>query len=328
MAWTVASRGLLARALAIWLGLVSPLLSEQLAKRLILKDGSYQLVSKWEVKGERVRYFSAERAEWEEVPNNLVDWTATEQFQKDRDARGSLPNSVALERESEAERTRQQARSPLVSPGLRLPSEATVVLFDQFKSQPQLAELEQSGAEITRRPSKSVLHGAINPVEGSRQNIELEGAHARVQAHLSRPAIYVNIDSGGDDSPSPEPAERPARPAADSPRDFRLVRLGARAGRRVVGEIKIGLSGTPTEQEEVVAVDTQPLTGGWVKLTPRADLALGEYAVVEMLGKEGMNTQVWDFGVNPAAAANPSAISSPTSPEEPGAAPPGKAQSD
>jgi hypothetical protein len=96
----------------------------------------------------------------------------------------------------------------------------------------------------------------------------------------------------------------------------------------VVGEIKIGLSGTPTEQEEVVAVDTQPLTGGWVKLTPRADLALGEYAVVEMLGKEGMNTQVWDFGVNPAAAANPSAISSPTSPEEPGAAPPGKAQSD
>jgi hypothetical protein len=77
----------------------------------------------------------------------------------------------------------------------------------------------------------------------------------------------------------------------------------------------------------MVAVDVQPLTGGWVKLTPRADLAVGEYAVVEMLGKEGMNTQVWDFGVNPAAAANPSVISPPASSEPSGAVPPGAAPS-
>jgi len=331
MAWTLASRRLAARALAIWLGLASPLLAEQLAKRLILKDGSYQLVTKWEVKGERVRYFSAERSEWEEVPNSLVDWAATEQFQKDRDARGSLPNSVALERETEAEGAREQARSPVVSPGLRLPSEATVVLFDQFNSQPQLAELEQSGVEVTRRPSKSVLHGAINPVAGAKQDIELEGLHARVQAHLPRPVIYVNTDLGGDKDPNPEPA-RSAGPAPPPPpgsgRDFRLVHLEPRAGRRVVGEIKIGLSGTPTEQEQLISVDTAPLSGGWVKLTPRADLAVGEYAVVEMLGNEGMNTQVWDFGVNPSAAANPSAILPVPAPEAPAPAPVGKAQSE
>src|SRR5207302_10731587 len=127
--------------LAALLLLALPTHAQQLAKRLILKDGSYQLVTKNEIKGERVRYYSAERGEWEEVPKSLVDWAATEKYEKDRAAGVASPEAAELDKQLEAERKEEEARSPKVAPGLRLPDDGGVLLLDTFQGQPQLNEI-------------------------------------------------------------------------------------------------------------------------------------------------------------------------------------------
>src|SRR5438477_1512937 len=135
---------------------------QELAKRLILKDGSYQTATKWEVKGDRVRYLSAERFEWEELPKNLVDWPATEKFNSAAD-KPDL-NVKAVTEEAEREHKQQEEASPEVAAGLRLPSAGGVFLLDTFSNSPQLAELVQTVGEINKQTSRNVLRAAINPL--------------------------------------------------------------------------------------------------------------------------------------------------------------------
>jgi hypothetical protein len=46
-------------------------------KKLVLKDGTYQMAREYAVEVDRVRYWSVERSQWEEIPSALVDWDAT-----------------------------------------------------------------------------------------------------------------------------------------------------------------------------------------------------------------------------------------------------------
>ena len=277
--------------------------AQQLAKRLILKDGSYQLTTKWEIKGDRVRYYSAERDDWEEVPKSMVDWDATEKFEKDRAAGKPAPETIELDKELEAERQADDAKSPHVAPGLRLPDEGGVVLLDTYQTLPQLVELEQSSGAVNKNAKGNILRAAVNPIASSKQSIEIPGLHAKIQSHTPRPAIYLNVASQelGD-------TEIPKSPGPELSWDrFRIVRAQEKQGKRVVGDIKIAVYGKVSQEQKFVPTNSGQLTGGWVKLTPTEDLPSGEYAVVEMLGKEGMNLYVWDFGVNPSAPANASA---------------------
>ncbi|MBV8052407.1 MAG: hypothetical protein JOZ80_14540, partial [Acidobacteriaceae bacterium] len=287
--------------------------AQDLSGRLILKDGSYQLATKWEVKGDRVRYLSSERNEWEEVPNSLVDWAATEKYEKDRAAGVPSPEAIELDKEVAAERAAEEARSPLVAPGLHLPEDGSIVLLDTYQSQPELVELQQNGGELNRNRKANVLHAAINPIASSKQTIELDGPHAPVQAHTNVPSIYVNLEQGQDGGANGGFSEQPQQPRQPQPPQqpwdrFHIVRAKTKNGKRIVGNIKISMIGKVSQEQSLVPTTSQQLTGGWVKITPNAALEPGEYAVVELLGKEGMNTFVWDFGVNPSAGANSAAL--------------------
>ena len=92
------------------------------------------------------------------------------------------------------------------------------------------------------------------------------------------------------------------------------MRVQEKNGKRVLGDIKVAVYGKVSQEQKLVPTTAQQLTGGWVKITPTVALTPGEYAVVEMLGKEGMNLYVWDFGVNPKAPINGAAWR-PTQPE-------------
>jgi hypothetical protein len=278
------------------------------ARRLILKDGSYQSVTKYEIHGDRVRYFSAERGEWEEVPNALIDWDATDKFEQGRLQGKPAPEAVELDKELEAERKAEQARSPQVAPGLRLPDEGGIFLLDTYQNRPQLSELQQSGGELEKNTKSNILRAAINPLAGVKQTIELPGAHARIQSHTTVPSLYINIDANEGAPASLQAATGEPPPLAPSKSDrFKIIRIEVKGGKRVAGAIKIAVTGKMKTDERFVAATVTTMTGGWVKLTPTEPLTAGEYAIAEMLGKEGMNLYVWDFGVNPAAPANPSA---------------------
>ncbi len=293
-----------------------PTPAQEGARRLILKDGSYQLVTKYEVKGDRVRYYSTEREDWEELPNSLVDWPATEKYQKDRAADASVPEAVELDKELARDEALAEARLPEVAPGLRLPENQGVFLLDNFQGEPQVNELQQTAGDVNRNTKGNIFRGAINPVAGLKQTIELDGAHAKIQAHVAVPSIYINVDGevpGGPEAahsdstkPQVQQPQQPQQPEqAIVPFDrFRIVHTEVKGGKRIVGSVKRQVTGKISEDQHLIKATTTRVTGGWLKVTPTETLAPGEYAIVEMMPKEGMNLDVWDFGVNPKAPAN------------------------
>lgn len=318
-----------------------PVFAQQNPERLILKDGSFQNVTKWEVHGDRVRYYSAERYTWEELPNQLVDWAATEKYNKERT---SLRSEVVEEAAKEADAA--EPPPPMPAPGLYLPDGGGVFLLDTYQNQQQLVELTQDSGELNKHTGKNILRAAINPLAlSSKQTVELKGAHAQTQAHVTQPVIYLDVDTGGANSQTPaqnikvapaasptptttgglgsapslgpgassgkaSPANQPAAPssAAISNADhFRIVRMEQRKDSRILGNVNVAIYGKVSQKENWAQTVSQPVGGNWIKLTPAQPLQPGEYAVVELLDKGQVNLFVWDFGVNPTAPANANA---------------------
>ncbi len=303
-----------------------PGLAQVANQRLILKDGSYQVVTKYQRLGDRVRYFSAERGQWEEVPAALVDWAATAQWAKDHapgaQAAPPPPASPAIPEAAEIDKEEQhaRARTPDVSPGLRLPDQDGVWALDTFQDQPELVALAQNSGSVDRQTGHNVLRATLNPIGGIKQSVHIPGAESKVKLHVNDPAFYISI-LGADDNEADSSAvtvdthglgsdkDKNSLSSANSQYAIVRVRSNFKKDYRVVSDVKIGVAGKVTQTEDVIPTTVQTLPGNrWMKVTPAQPLTIGDYALMEVLGPGEVNLSVWDFRIDPQGPDNKNAI--------------------
>lgn len=298
-------------------------------KRLILKDGSYQIVSKYEVKGDRVRYLSAERDDWEEIPYSLIDWDATNKWNKEHEPGAAPPASApqpktpsanpgnpaqneaaAIDQEAAAERS----RTPFVAPGLQLPDQDGIFVLDNFQNIPELVHLDQSTGNVNRDASHNVLRAAVDSFRGAQQPVRIQGQAAKVRVHVDDLVLYVSLD-GSSQEVAPESALVVNTHGQSSMQDknsysspdsrYAIVRVEVVPRERVIGAMRISRVGNVTQSEDIIPTNATILPGRhWMKLTPKQPLTVGEYALMEILGPGVINLDVWDFGVSPNAPEN------------------------
>src|SRR6185503_2243374 len=294
--------------------------------RLILKDGSYQVVRKYEVVGERVRYMSMERGgEGEELPYSLVDWDATKKWEAHHTgpydtsgASDAMKEAAELDKEEAAERDDQKARMPQVANGLELPDQDGVFVLDTYQGTPELVELKPSDLNLNQRSRKGLA--TLNPLAGENASIELQGAHAKAHLHVNDPAIYVSLE-GRDDveqvvshamtvktAGAQEVAHRVH--GAHSPQSgFAIVKVDERREVRIIGGIHVSPRGNVTQSEDVIPTKVEVVPGKhWLKLTPEVTLNVGEYALVEIISPSDISQSVWDFRVDPRMGDNPGSL--------------------
>ena len=284
--------------------------------RLILKDGSYQLVRKYEIVGDRVRYISVERGgEWEELPENLVDWDATRKWEKDHakliedEASPAMKEAESIDNEEAAERNEQKARMPEVAKGLELPDEDSVFVLDTYEGKDELVELQPVELGINAKTKHGL--STLNPLAGAKANLELEGAHAKVHLHVNDPAIYLSLNARDDaekvishamtvNTGGSKDVANGKHGAHSATSGFAIVRVDERRALRIVGAIHMSVTGTVTQDENVIPTKVEVLPGKhWLRIQPQQKLLIGEYALVEILSAEDINQSVWDFRVDP-----------------------------
>jgi hypothetical protein len=287
--------------------------------RLILKDGSYQIIMSYKIVGNIVRYISAERggAE-EEVPLALVDLDATKRWETQHtQASGDSnnPQPPGIDPELLKEEADRAALTPEVAKDLRLPEEDSTLVLDTYQGTPELVPLAQTDSDLNRNTAHNLLKAGVNPLSAAHPIVTLKGETSPVQLHVKDPVLYLRI---GDES-VPDTAGKPLTvdthgatsavqndPGGGSPNSrYVIVRADVRTGARVIDSFRIPLLGTGQHQEDVVETTTSLLPGGhWLKITPNEPLDFGEFALMEVISAKAVNLGVWDFGVHPVAPEN------------------------
>ncbi len=240
--------------------------------KLYFKDGSDQLVREYHVEGDRVRFYSLDRDDWEEVPLSLVDLEKTKAVIKaHEDAVSADKAADAAENNAERESRREIASIP--------PDPGVYLIEEQSAGFPKLTPLKVGESKVVNDKGRKVLR-IISPVPmvNGKATLELDGPHASQGTANRTPEFYMRLSE----------EER-----------FGIVRMGEHKGNRVVEKLTIEPVINQTDQHpDLVEIFRQQVGDDVFKIWPQNPLEPGEYAVVQY-AMEKVDMQVWDFFVAP-----------------------------
>ncbi|MGC1620570.1 MAG: hypothetical protein WA765_18920 [Candidatus Acidiferrum sp.] len=268
-------------------------------KKLILKDGSFQLVRSYEQNGDRVRYYSVERDQWEVIPAALVDWDATKKAEaaQDKTAAVLLEKVHIQESAAKAETPVDVDASLLIAPGVFLPDGEGMFALEGKA----VKRLGQVGSQ-EKTDKKTVLKQILSPIPivASKKNIEIPGARATVRLTSTAPEFYLREAAPGPNDDSA--VWRSGRQGVDGP-DVTLVHAKVKGNKRLLASIRSMFGEKISENRDDVSIQRWEVAPDVYRFTLSAPLPPGEYAIAEIL-QDGLNLYVWDFGVDAAATSN------------------------
>jgi len=246
-----------------------------------LKDGSFHMVREYKVNGERVRYYSVERSQWEEIPSDMVDWPATEQAETARkQAEATLAAKIGAEEKARKAVFVNVDASVEVAPGVFLPDGEGIFALDGTN----VFALPQAETDI-KLDKKQTLKQILIPIPliPSRQIISMLGERAKVRSTNGQMEFYMRTKDG----------HMP---------DVVLIHARVHAGNRQIENLD-HLFGGEMSKRDTLPIERWELVKGVTRLTLSQTLVPGEYAVAEIVRGSEEDLYVWDFGIDPAPAA-------------------------
>ena len=234
--------------------------------KLYLKDGTFHLVREYQVQTDRVRYYSVERSDWEEIPLDMVDLKRTQGEAAAHQAEIDKDTKVLAEEESAERAMKKEA--------MRIPENAGVYWIDGKETR----ALKAAESVVHSNKRREVLK-ALSPIPAvtGKATLEITGEHSSNVFTNPEQEFYIQLSE---------------------PERFGIAKLTAKGGVRIVENLTY-IPVTKEVVEEPIMVDIfrqQFSAEGLYKIWPKEKLPPGEYAVIEY--SEGkVNIQTWDFAI-------------------------------
>lgn len=247
-----------------------------------MKDGSVEIVRQYQVIGNRVRYFSVERGDWEEVPKSLVDWPATRKADaqaKQREQQAvSLAHRVDLEKHPGSLDVNGGIAGTGLPPGVLLPSGDGMYVFNGHSILALNADLATSKLNKGRFIAKMI---SPVPVIATRFTISLKGKRAKTEVDNSEPVFFFRTDRGV----TPQ---------------FLLIQAEVKGNRREFAYLSEYMGQKNTKAKEI-PINMKAIDPDTYRLTAVQDLSPGQYVLAEPTSGQSIDLYVWDFGIVPSA---------------------------